>query len=350
MRDDPNGIPAVTVKKAELIHFGEIYVPDSIKLPYPLSSSTAGPGAGKKALALAFGGTRLKLRVCKDRGARFSLVKANDDFQIIKGQEIFIEEVEIIPTLLHAPNQAFVNLHDGCIYSCEFCAVPILQDEYRKKRNPEQAVKMILEAAQGDDFKSVAITSGVVDSPEETVNEIIEVVEKVRENLPEVEIGVESYVLEPEDIDRLHKAGATEIKINIESFDRGIFEKICPDLNYEHILGMLEHAVDVFGRGKVATNILIGLGESDEKVLEGVEHFARMGIVANIRVLRINDYNYERMVKALGHDLQKVEPERMIKFAAGQKDILNKHNLTTHSFETMCHKCGCCDIVPFWDV
>ncbi len=350
MRDEGKGTSGATLKKAELIHYGEIYVPDSIKLPYPLSSSTAGPGAGKRALALAFEGTRIKLGATKDKDARFSLAEKGSGFQILKEGEVFIGKVEIIPTLLHAPNQAFVNLQDGCIYSCEFCATPGLHDEHKKNKNPEQAVKMILEAAQRDDFQSVAITSGVVGSPEETVNGIIEVVEKVSENLGDVDIGVEPYVSELEDIERLHEAGGTEIKINIESFDGKIFEKICPDLDHDRILKMLEHAVNVFGKGKVATNILIGLGESDEKVLEGIEHFARMGIVANIRVVRINDFNYERMVKALGHDLQKVEPERMIRLAVGQKEILDKYGLTTKSFETMCHKCGCCDIVPFWDV
>ena len=32
------------------------------------------------------------------------------------------------------------------------------------------------------------------------------------------------------------------------------------------------------------------------------------------------------------------------------KDILEKNGLTTLSFETMCNRCGCCDIVPFVDI
>ena len=89
---------------------------------------------------------------------------------------------------------------------------------------------------------------------------------------------------------------------------------------------------------------------SDEDVLRGVEHFARMGVVANIRVLRLNEYNHESMVEALGHGMEKVSPERMIRLALEQKKILERHGLSTGSFETMCHKCGCCDIVPFKDV
>ena len=350
MGDTSNVTSDVTKKKAELIHHGKIFVPDTIKLPYPLSSSTAGPGAGKSALALSFGGTRLKLGVTKNKNTKFSLKEDDAGFKILKDNEVFIQYVEIIPTLLHAPNQAFVNLHNGCIYSCEFCATPKLDGELRKVRSSDQVLYMILEASRDKDFQSVAITSGIVGSPEETLEDMIGVVEKVKENLGDVDIGVEPYVLERKDIDELHKAGATEIKINIETFDRKIFEKVCPELGYDHILDMLEHAVKVFGEGKVTTNLIIGLGESDENVLDGVEYFASIGVVAVIRVLRITDYNYARLVMALGHDLEKVQPQRMINLAQRQKEILNRHGLSTASFATMCHRCGCCDIVPFRDV
>ncbi|UCE38070.1 MAG: radical SAM protein [Thermoplasmata archaeon] len=346
--EDSNFISEITKKKAELIHHGKIFVPDSIKLPYPLSSSTAGPGAGKKALALSFGGTRLKLGVTKEKDSKFSLRKNGEEYQILKSGTVFVDGVKIIPTLLHAPNQAFVNLQDSCIYNCEFCATPMLESQ--KEKDPDQIVRMILKAAEDGDFQSVAITSGIVESPKETFDDILEVVRKVKKNLGDVEVGVEPYVMKPEDIERLHDAGATEIKINIETFDKNIFDKLCPELDYDHILKMLEHAVKVFGRGKVTTNIIIGLGESDENVLEGLEHFAEMGVVAVIRVLRINDYNHARIVKALGHEIQNVLPQRMIRLAQEQKRILENHNLSTGTFKTMCHACGCCDIVPFWDV
>ncbi len=350
MKDEKKDVPDIIKKKAELIYHGKLFVSDSIKLPYSLSSSTAGPGAGKSALALSFGGTRLKLGVTNDENSKFSLSKGDLGFQILKKGEVFIPYVEVIPTLLHAPNQAFVNLQDGCIYNCEFCATPKLDEKRKKKRDSNQVLDMILNASKNSDFHSVAITSGIANSPGDTLNEIVDVVHKVKEKLHDVDIGVEPYILVPEDIDRLRNAGATEIKINIETFNRDIFNKVCPELDYDHILKMLEHAVKVFGRGKVTTNIIIGLGESDEDVLNGVEHFAKVGVVAVIRVLRINDYNYARMVMALGHDLSKVRPERMIRLAISQREILEKYGLSTSSFETMCHACGCCDIVPFRDV
>jgi biotin synthase-related radical SAM superfamily protein len=345
-----NKISDAVKKKAELIHYGRIYVPDSIKLPYQLSSSTAGPGAGKKAFALAFEGTRLKLGVSKNKDSLFSLSKNNDTFQILKGDDVFVKEVKVIPTLLHAPNQAFVNIRDGCIYNCEFCATPNLKDSQKKDKTPTQVVQMIMEASKNPDFQSIAITSGIVGSPKDTLDEMVNIVKRIRENLKEIEIGVEPYVMDDEDLERLFAAGAREIKINIETFDKDIFEKICPQLDYDHVLKMLTQAVSLFGRGKVTTNILIGLGESDENVLESIEYFAERGIVPVIRVLRINDVNYSQMVEALGYDIKKVSSERMLELACKQKEILKKYDLTTKTFKTMCHACGCCDIVPFKDI
>jgi biotin synthase-related radical SAM superfamily protein len=351
MKEEGNKKAPIPIqKKAELIHYGRIYVPDTIELPYALSSSTAGPGAGGKALALVFGETRLKLGVTGDENAAFSLVKKDTSYMIMKGEDVFVGEVNIIPTLLHAPNQAFVNLYDDCIYHCAFCPTPVLDDDKRKNRGITQAVQMIIEAAQNPDFQSVAITSGVLGSPGKTLDDMISVVEKVRLKLPDVDIGVEPYVADKEDLHRLHDAGATEIKINIESFDNEIFERICPDLDYELILDMLDEAVGIFGRGRVATNIIIGIGESDENVLEGIEHFASMGVVPGLRVLRLNEFNKERITHALGHDVEKVSQERMLRLAHAQKEILEKHELSTQSFKTMCHECGCCDIVPGRDV
>jgi biotin synthase-related radical SAM superfamily protein len=179
---------------------------------------------------------------------------------------------------------------------------------------------------------------------------MVNIVKRIRENLKEIEIGVEPYVMDDEDLERLFAAGAREIKINIETFDKDIFEKICPQLDYDHVLKMLTQAVSLFGRGKVTTNILIGLGESDESVLESIEYFAERGIVPVIRVLRINDVNYSQMVEALGYDIKKVSSERMLELACKQKEILKKYDLTTKTFKTMCHACGCCDIVPFKDI
>jgi biotin synthase-related radical SAM superfamily protein len=64
----------------------------------------------------------------------------------------------------------------------------------------------------------------------------------------------------------------------------------------------------------------------------------------------VNDYNRKGLSEALNREPEPVEPDRMLKLAIIQQEILNKYRLKTGEFKTMCHKCGCCDIVPQVDI
>jgi biotin synthase-related radical SAM superfamily protein len=171
----------------------------------------------------------------------------------------------------------------------------------------------------------------------------------VRQDLPTIPIGVEPYIDHLEQVDQLKEAGADEIKLNIETYDREIFRKVCGEQDLDRILEAIEHAVGVFGRGKVTSNIIVGMGESDENVFEGIERLASMGCVVTLRPLRLNAINRGPMTEALGV-IEPITPERILQLAREHRRILEKHSLTTLTLKTMCHQCGCCDIVPFKDV
>jgi biotin synthase-related radical SAM superfamily protein len=341
-------------KKAELIQEGRIFIPSDIRVPFPLSKSTAGPGAGTPGLVFSLDGkTRVKLGVVKERTTRFRLSMVDDKYQIYKNNELFLDEVKLVPTLLHAPCQAFINIDNQCIFNCKFCASPHLDPTKLKhaKFTNKKWAELIINASKDKNFESVAITSAVPVSPSKTVQDMVEIIDKVRDEIGDgVPIGVEPYITELSDIDKLYEAGATELKINIQSYDRDIFKVICPGLDYNSILQALEHGVKIFGKNKVCSNLIIGLGESDENVVEGIEFMAKLGVVVNLRTVRVNDYNRAGLTEALGYEPAAVEPDRLLKLASAQKDIFEKFELTTLGFKTMCHKCGCCDIVPQFDI
>jgi len=165
----------------------------------------------------------------------------------------------------------------------------------------------------------------------------------------DIPIGVEPYVSELSQIDRLKEAGADEIKMNVETFDPEIFQKVCGELDLDWIMEALRHAVAVFGPGRVTTNIIFGMGESDRSILDGVERLARMGIVPTLRPLRLNEINRPVLEKALG-PLEPVTPQRVLSLSRWSKEILMSYGLTPTTYRTMCHHCRCCDIVPFADI
>jgi biotin synthase-related radical SAM superfamily protein len=325
-----------------------VRVPPEFRFPFLPSKSTAGPGAGYMGVVFSFENTRAKKPISRDHGD-FELEETGEGLVIKKGGRVFIEDVALTPTLLHAPYQAFVNIDHACMFDCKFCASPRLHGESTKNLTDEKILAMVAEAARKEGFESVAFTSAVSGSPSMTVKRMAGLVRRVREAMPSVPIGVEPYVTRPDEVDMLRAAGADEIKLNIESFDPDIFEKVCPDRDYGAILHSINHAGEIFGKNRVCSNIIFGLGETDENVLEGTRVLANMGAVATLRALRRNEYNASELERALGK-LEPVTPERMLNLARDQKKILKAHGLTPLVFKTMCHACLSCDIVPFWDV
>jgi biotin synthase-like enzyme len=299
-------------------------------------------------MVFSFGGTRAKKEISRESG-QFELVEGPRGLSILRDGELLIGDVELQQTLMHAPFQAFINVDSRCAYRCAFCGSHQLEPHATKNLTDEKIVSMAVSASSSPGFTGVALTSGVAGSPGETVERLARLIERIRREMPGTAIGVEPYATRPDQIDMLLEAGADEIKINIESFDRDVFEKICPDRDYDVILHGINHACEVFGRNRVCSNIIFGLGESDENVLHGLKVLGNMGAVGTLRAIRVSELNKVDLEAALGK-LQPVTADRMLGLAKKQKRILQDYDLTTLGFRTMCHACLACDIVPFWDV
>lgn len=337
-----------TRKKAELISSSRIYIPNDIKIPYPLDKSTAGPGSGSLSIGISFGNKDIKLEISKDPNEFFSLQKDADSFQILKRGGKFLENVKIIPIFFHAPRQVFFNLEDRCIFNCAFCNLP--KDGLLKEYGKEKFVKLILKGVKGSKVHAIALTAGVYPNNTEIIQKMCYIVENIKEEDSGVTIGVEACIFKVGEILSLKKAGADEIKINIQIPDKILFEKICPEFNYEYVLKRLKKAVEIFGKGKVTSNIIFGLGESDRSVIQCIEKLAEIGVVPTLRRIRVNKFNEEKLEEALSNRIPITSTDRILKLALDQKKIFEKYNLSTETFNTMCHKCGCCDIVPFLDL
>jgi biotin synthase-related radical SAM superfamily protein len=236
---------------------------------------------------------------------------------------------------------AFINLDPACPLGCLFCTAG---KERPMDWPPERWVKVVLEANAKTPLDSVAITAGMPNGPEAMLERMVKVVEGVRKGLPEVPIGVEPNAVPKEGLERLKAAGADELKVNVQAANPVIFRKVCPGLDWDEIIQCLEDGVEVFGRNNVSSNIIIGLGETEDDIVRILLALARMGVAANIRVLRINQVNREVLEKELGPDIGIKEPERVLRLVEAQRIIFEENGLDPGKFRTMCHSCGCCDL------
>lgn len=113
-----------------------------------------------------------------------------------------------------------------------------------------------------------------------------------------------------------------------------------PGLSEPEIFLELEEAVRYFGRGKVFSNLIIGLGEKDEAVEQMVEKMASLGVIVCLRPI------YENPLRKGNCFMERPSQERLLKLFEIQKKISQKYELFSEKSETMCSLCTGCDLVP----
>jgi molybdenum cofactor biosynthesis enzyme MoaA len=336
------------LKKAELILSNKIFIDRNIKLIHPLSKSSAGPSSGSLSIAFSFNNCNIKMSVSSSEKQKFQLIQKQGQYNILKNNNVFLENIQILPILFHAPGQAFLNIDNKCIYNCAFCHLE--NENYLSEYNDNKYINLILQASLRKDFQAIALTSGIYPNNSDINKRFCNIINNVRNKLPETPIGVETCIKDSNDISLIKESGVDEIKINLQIPDEKLFKKICPNFTYKDILSHLNKAVEVFGRGKVASNVLLGYGESNESLISSIEQLSEIGVVPTLRKIRINNSNKSKLKKASIKNISKITATDILEISMMHKKILEKNNLTTKSFYTMCHKCGCCDIVPFWDI
>lgn len=329
-------------KKAELLSYGSIEIPRYLIPRLSVERAKSGPSSGRSMVGFEFFGRRIKMEVSRDR-ERFSLAEIDGRFIIRDGDRDFLE-VKPLDISTHAPDQIFVSLENRCIYNCMFCRKGKIEID------DDILLRFIRKNIDKKGIRSVAITSGVYPSIERGIKRIKRFVRVLKRDYDDMIVGVESLIKSKDDISTLRSAGTDEIKINIQFPRKDLFEILCGYMDYDKIFDLLEFAVDEFGRGKVTSNIIFGVGERDEEVAGSMDILSEMGVVPNLRMLRLDPIIKRRLDAKLGYRIFKVDPERILRLSILHRNILRKKGLSTRGFKTMCLACGCCDMVPFWDV
>ncbi|MDW7725517.1 MAG: radical SAM protein [Candidatus Methanoperedens sp.] len=320
--------------KAELISIGAVDIDP--ELLGRITIPTAGPGAGGRAFFFKSG--RYRVRLVVDGGSPLRAVKDKGDIVLLKGGKELVRG-SIEEELIHCPGQAYITMSERCIYDCKFCPVPKLKG---KVKSVEEILALVEDANSHGKMEGISITSGVEETPEKEVEKTVAVVKELRKRY-DVPIGVSVYPTK--DSSRLLKdAGATEVKYNVETMDRGIYEKYCKKPPLELTLRCLEDAVHIFGKNHVFTNFIVGLGESDEIVEKYVEELAKMGVIPNIRAVGVHPLRFGEL------EAERPTKERLLKLTKMARRILDKYGLDASVSKTMCLPCTGCDLNPHTDL
>ncbi len=172
---------------------------------------------------------------------------------------------------------------------CKFCNINATKDSYGEAEGigwkyPKQVGETV-GAAYSDGARHLTITGGFVAERRE-VEYYLDVADAIKEHTGLDDFNGTACIGAPHDltiIDKYKEAGYRTIATNIEIWDKNIFKAICPGKEqqcggWEHWVKALEYEVEVFGRGKVRSNIVAGI-EPKDSTLEGIEYLASKGVI-----------------------------------------------------------------------
>jgi biotin synthase-related radical SAM superfamily protein len=317
--------------KAELLTAGGVRV-EGEPIDRFTSSSAAGPGAGGSGSVFFSDGTH-RIRLGLNQKSTITLIhQGNGDACLHRGDEIITGRIEEIG--LHCPRQAYITVTGSCSFQCRYCPVPSLRG---RRKTTGEVVAMI--EAVADRIDAISITSGVLSTCEEEENYICTTIlpQLQRFHLP---IGVSIYPTERTP-GRLHALGIAEVKFNIETATDELFSENCPGLERSAIKKALTDSVPLFGRGRVFSNLIVGLGESDEEIYACIDELTRAGVIPCLRPLN--------PVAGLTGE-GRPSPERLLRLADYHALALEREHLDPNLALTMCTACTGCDLVPGRDL
>jgi biotin synthase-related radical SAM superfamily protein len=318
--------------KAHLLAVGTVQLDDPGRRE---RSSTAGPGAGGKSIFFLSEGHVVRLSVVDKSPLR--LERRAGIAAIFEGEKE-IARGQLDEPLLHCPKQAYITVSERCIYDCRFCAVPKLQGGIKSK---ETVLQMVDEAAHSGKLEAISLTSGVEKSPLREAERVAGIVRDLCRFKVPIGVSISPF---PGVNPLLKEAGASEVKYNLECVDRDIFSSVCPGISYQEIMDALVEAVEVFGKNRVFTNIILGLGESDEILKRSIDELTERGIIPVLRAV------YPHPLRAGEARMERPSEERLLDLARYLKRALEKNGLDGSAALTGCYRCTGCDLIPGRDL
>ena len=298
-------------------------------------ASTAGPGAGESSIFFQSGSRLVRLSVVDSSTLQLEMGESGAAITL---QDRLVARGRIVEPLLHCPGQAYITVSERCIYDCKFCAVPRLMGGVKSH---QRVVQMVEEAKATGRLESISLTSGTEVSPQHEAERVAALVRDLKRFGVPIGVSVNPFP----GVNRiLLDAGADEVKYNLETSDRDIFSRVCPGLSYQEIMDALEKGVELFGANHVFSNLLVGLGESDQSLRQGMDELTGMGVLPILRAA------YPHPLRRGEVDIVRPSAERLLGLARYLKMKLDEKGLDGCQALTGCYRCTGCDLAPGRDL
>ena len=182
-----------------------------------------------------------------------------------------------------------------CIYwgtheQCAFCGIELTRGEQTiPVKTPAQLAEVCTAARDLDGAVDVTLTTGSINRRDRGALYISRCASAIKEasGLP-IQVQFEP----PDDLavlEQVRDAGVDAVGIHIETFDPEVLARVAAGKALCGIEGYFrcwERAVEVFGRGRVSTYVILGMGERPELIEEGCARAIELGVYPFVVPLR----------------------------------------------------------------
>ena len=183
-----------------------------------------------------------------------------------------------------------------CIYwdtpeQCGFCGIELTRGEQTiPVKTPAQLAEVCTAARDLDGAVDVTLTTGSINRRDRGALYISRCAAAIKERSGGMPVQVQ---FEPPDdlavLQQVHDAGVDAVGIHIETFDPEVLARVAAgkaQCGVEGYFRTWERAVEVFGRGRVTTYVILGMGERRELIEDGCRRAIEMGVYPFVVPLR----------------------------------------------------------------
>jgi radical SAM protein (TIGR04043 family) len=199
--------------------------------------------------------------------------------------------------LLHGKDVLATTVVQTCIRydestRCRFCSIEesLRAGSTVAAKTPAQLAEVAEAAVRLDGVTQMVMTTGTTTGPDRGARNLVRSVRAVLQAVPGLPIQVQ--IEPPGDLavlTDLYEAGATSIGIHIESLDDAVRRRWMPGKSTVTVAeyeAAWDEAVRVFGRNRVSTYLLIGMGEDPDELVAGAARLIDRGVYPFVVPLR----------------------------------------------------------------
>jgi radical SAM protein (TIGR04043 family) len=282
-----------------------------------------------------------------DTGLSIEVVRRPKFYDLVTADGVPYRQI----ALLHGADVLATTVVQTCIrYAeadrCRFCTIEesLRAGSTIAAKTPAQLAEVAQAAVRLDGVRQMVMTTGTTSGPDRGALHLARCVRAVRAAVPGLPIQVQCEP--PGDLSvltTLRDAGAIAIGIHVESLDDAVRKRWMPGkatvplYRYEEAW---DEAVRVFGRNRVSTYLLIGLGENADELVDGAARLIARGVYPFAVPFRPMQDTLARRDGIAGP-----APALVSEITARIARLLREAGMTGADQQAGCAACGACGVL-----